>query len=139
MTRYILSASDFLKLILFSLSEMKGGEIFLPICSAMKIIDLAHIVKEFYVSRNFKEFKDPKIILGEQKSKNVHENIHERMVSDYEEPFVFSCGENYMKIDLKGKSVLGPCDLKVMRSSENALLGISDLRLLVWGYISEYF
>ena len=44
MTRFFISVEESVKFVLFSLNEMKGGEIFVPKIPSIKITDLAEII-----------------------------------------------------------------------------------------------
>lgn len=90
MTRYILTESEFLNLIDFSLVNMQGGEIFIPKARSVKISDLVEILIEKYYREISMDRKDVQVsVLGNP----YVENINERMLNPDEVEFSVDAGK----------------------------------------------
>ncbi len=76
MTRFIISPSEAVKLIFNALQYATGGEIFVPMLPAFRIVDLIQILKERNNSDN--EIENIGLRPGEK--------IHELMINEYEVP-----------------------------------------------------
>ncbi len=131
MTRYILTKDDFLELVFFALENMKGGEVFIPVCKSMNILDLSSVVKEiaskiFGISEN-----DIEIVFGNNK---YNESIHEKMASDYEYDNVYRINDRFFKIDQNAAQneisnfKCSKQDLLYLSSSGNEILEKNELK-----------
>jgi FlaA1/EpsC-like NDP-sugar epimerase len=81
MTRFFMSLNDAVNLILYTLNNCIGGEIFIPKMKSIKIMDFVNILYP----------NVPKKIIGLR----GHEKIHEELISETESRYVVDCGEYY--------------------------------------------
>lgn len=122
MTRFNINMHDAIKTVIFSLINLKGGEILVPKLPSFKIIDLAKAVSE-----------SNKInIIGARQG----EKIHEEMISIYDSPKTIDIGKYYLI--LNEKNIRNYKNFKFMennfsyKSNENKnFLKIDDLKKII--------
>lgn len=84
MTRFFMSLDNAVDLILYALNNCIGGDLFIPVMKAIKIVDF---VKTFYPNV-------PIEFIGLR----GHEKIHEELISETESRYVVKCDDKYYKI-----------------------------------------
>lgn len=115
MTRYVLLDNDVIKLIEYALMKMKGGEIFIPNVSSIKISDLIDTIVEIFCIKNNLSKKEIKIIEG----KNLHkENLHEKMINCDEIKFLYK-SESYFILDINKRGYKEKFNYSSLLGSDN--------------------
>lgn len=130
MTRFNITLSEALNLILNGLNRAKGGEVFVPKLNAYKLKDLAESIIELTgknIHINFSSIR-------------IGEKIHEAMINKYESPYTIESENTYvlltpelykknsdLYINAKKNCMIGDY------SSENApLISKSDLKQIIY-------
>ena len=128
MTRFFLTVEDSIKFVINCLNLMQGGEIFIPKCKTIKIVDLAKAIS-----------KKSKIkIVGIRPGEKIHESLISRdeaaLVIEYRNFYCLISRSNakLMKIFNKTKSRKGklikPFDYS---SNNNSFLSIKDIEVIL--------
>jgi UDP-N-acetylglucosamine 4,6-dehydratase (inverting) len=129
MTRFNINMHDAINTVIFSLINLKGGEILVPKLPSFKIIDLAKAVSEINKIN----------IIGARQG----EKIHEEMISIYDSPKTIDIGKYYLI--LNEKNIINYKNFKFMennfsyKSNENKnFLKIDDLKKIIKLFLQDY-
>lgn len=108
MTRFFMSMSEAVKLIIKASSIMQGGEIFILKMRAIKIFDLAQIMREILAPRYKYNFKDIDIqIIGIRPGEKMYEELINNTESNYvkeeDDIFIINYNDTSKKYECYGK------------------------------------
>lgn len=126
MTRFWITLSDAVKFVIGCLGRMRGGEIFVPKISSMKIIDLANAIAP----------NCEKKVIGIRLGEKLHEVLiteDESMnVREFDDYFIIQPAFHWWKANENGGGDMVPPEFRYASNRNKMWLSIEQLREMVW-------